>query len=429
MALKAFRILFGSLSLIALLSFSLFAQQIGLVGEDQKTVVVDYKAPRISLEIESSKSPAKKILSWDENPQDFLLAVAAEIRGVFESSGNDHVLELLKLYAEFSLPREKLLEGLKALQATYPSMKEKLLIVLPAHSHSAPAIEFLNNSLERAGFPLFYKHEINDQLPDPYKLSASGSVRAWERARLLTGPAVVGLGVATGSAPLDIPLAAVTAQQVGYELQFGKKEINSRVWKPLWQWGDRQKILRILSLGMNPAILGVNLLYPISLYESRLTLIHQFGGDPTVLPDRAVQYPLFVLGALIFSSSYGIFQSDLVHQQVTGRRSADSWFVNESILNMTANSLRIGTIFFPIVLATAEIFGVHYNIDVGTAGLVALAAAAIPNRIKTRVAPKVRAAYVRDLMERNSKPSSIVGFKSKCLAMMDRLSNFYTLTR
>jgi len=429
LGLKGIRVVFFGLSAFALLCFGVFAQEISLVGADGKPTFQTYQTPQIKIQFERRKGETQEILTWDQGADDFLLALSQEIKGVFEGAGNDRVLELLKFYSDFGLTMDKMSEGLSLLQNKFPSFKEKLVVNLPAHPNSGEAIDFLNTHLEKAGYPIHYQIEANTELPDPHKLSSSSSVRNWELARLGVGPVVVGMGVATGNAPLDIPLAVTTAQQVAYELQFGKKEINSNFWKPIWEWGDRQQFLKYLTLGINPAILAVNLAYPISLYEARLALIHKFNADPSVLNERAVQYPLFILGALIFSSSYGIFQGDLVKQQITGRRSADSWFINESILNMTANSLRIGTIFFPIVMATANVFGVNYNIDLGTAGLLALATLAIPNTIKTRVGPGVRATYIRHQMEWNASGGGIRGLKLKCRALMDRLTNFYVLTR
>lgn len=401
-----------------ILSSSIFAQdvqslKIDLVQSDGVIQQVEFTPPKVRLD------GPQKILDWSGASDDFLLAVASEIQSIGEKFGTDVALQLLKVYADLGLKGEDLARGL-AFTRSRENLKvgSSLTVVFRAHQNAAEAITFLNDNLKSMRIPIQYSHQIDNTKADPFvpRSEEAGKVKFMETARSLTGPGVIAIGVATGQAPLDTPLFATSALQTAYELQFANSWMNRNVWTHFFGFtGKARKFL----LGLNPGVLAINFAYPVSLYEFRRAFVERLGTDANVLEARDTAYPLFALGALIFTAAYGRLQDDLIVLRNTGRQSEGQRYIRESMANIAANAFRVATVFVPFVIWQFQVGNGEYKVDVGTIGLAGLALfATLPLAIKTSWGgPQLRAAYVRASMSRAS------ALKVKCLKALDRLAN------
>lgn len=367
------------------------------------------------------------ILSWKESSKDFVPALVGQIAEVNQLLGTDAVLYLLKSYVQAGLTRDVLLRGMSE-----NGIEKRIVSSMKGHPHQREAVAFLNQQFDKMDFPLELHLEEDATMPDPFEPDSKQlqNYKKYEKMRYAAGPAVILLGLMTGQMTMSTPVAAATATQIGYELQFANSWMDRHVWSPVFKATGKRRVL-----GFNPGILVVNALYPLSLYEiMRFTAAVTERELETVLTEtsRANAYLGFAVGMVIFSAAYGFYQDDKIIQRTTGRIGEGDRYIDTSRMNIGANGLRMASLFIPFTLASWPIslheLGIEaetvLRLDVGLAGLLTLGLIkALPTRIKTSFGPSARAWYIK----LKSQPSSAGSLKLGCARVLEKLTNLSEL--
>lgn len=338
----------------------------------------------------------------------------ARIQAEFEAGGSEAVLLYMQELVEADLVRRADVKG---------------EIRLVGHPNEKDAIEFLSSEFERMGMATKISFVSDASKRDPYlpneRIRAYNSAK-W--ARYLAGPGVIALGIATGQTAMVAPVVVTAGVQTAYEIQFATPWIDRNFWTPIFKTTGK---LRKVFLGLNPGILAVNFLYPASLYECARGLCEYFNISPEKVVssvERAEVYPLFGVGAVLFSLAYGRFQDDAITQRAQGRISEATRYLKTTAMNLAANGLRVMSIFIPITVASLPMFGTEFKIDLGTAGLLGLGVVVtLPQALKTAYGPTFRSLYIRERLKSNESGEG--SFKLTCLSGLNKIANAIKLKR